>query len=438
MLDLGLMAALGFLGSFGHCAGMCGPLTVAFGLAQSPSQSGSPWKPLGFHLLLNFGRILSYALVGLGIGALGSLLMAGGQWAGVGSDLRRGVAILTGSALIWVGLLQINPKLLPPIPLINPMASRELHDRLSQTMLRLSHHAGWSTPLLLGMVWGLMPCGFLYAAQIKAAETGDLWLGLATMVAFGLGTLPTMLGVGVSVGLLSGDRRSQLFRMGGWVTITVGLLTLMRTGEGMGDATGHLALGLLMLALVARPLKSLWAAPLQYRRTIGVSAFVLALAHSVHMVEHVWGWNLDALAFMLPRHRQGIGAGAIALGLLTPAALTSFNKAQARLGRWWRRLHLLSVPALLCAAVHCILLGSPYLGSVSLTRWNYVYTAGLAIAVLMVLVVRQFPPKVRFSLFVPSQSHDLLDAPTTSAPPADPELRICDNPTRDRPSNSDR
>lgn len=391
MLDFWLITTLGFLGSFGHCAGMCGPLTVAFGLSHSSDASTSSQRQIFFHLALNLGRILSYALVGLGIGALGSLVMASGQLAGVGSAVRRGVALFTGGSLVWFGLVQINPKVLPPIPLLNPMASGKLHDRLSRGMVRLAGATGWWAPLLLGMLWGLMPCGFLYVAQIKAAETGDPWLGMGTMVAFGVGTLPTMLGVGISAGLLSRDRRSQLFRMGGWVTLTIGLMTLMRTGDVMVDATGHLALILLILALVARPLRSLWSVPLQYRRAIGVSAFVLAVAHSAHMMEHLWGWNLDAFAFMLPHHRVGLLSGAIALGLMTPAALTSFDWAQLHLGKVWKWLHLLCIPALLFCAVHCVLLGSHYMGRAQLTWTNYACTTALAIAVLGVLLVRFRP-----------------------------------------------
>jgi sulfite exporter TauE/SafE len=89
--------------------------------------------------------------------------------------------------------------------------------------VKLSATPHWWTPALLGSVWGLIPCGFLYAAQIKAAETGNLWLGAATMLAFGLGTMPMMLGVGVSASKLSADKRSQLFRLGGWVTLTIGI-----------------------------------------------------------------------------------------------------------------------------------------------------------------------------------------------------------------------
>jgi len=92
MLDLLLIASLGFLGSLGHCIGMCGPITVALALSQRSPSSPSRQRQIWFHCLLNLGRVLSYALVGAAIGALGSVLMAGGQ-VGVGSDLRRGIAI---------------------------------------------------------------------------------------------------------------------------------------------------------------------------------------------------------------------------------------------------------------------------------------------------------------------------------------------------------
>lgn len=174
MLDFWLIALLGFLGSFGHCAGMCGPLTVAFSLSHQ--QQTPPWQQqLQFHTLLNLGRILSYTLVGSGIGAIGSVLLASGQMAGVGSQLRQWMAIITGTMLIWFGLRQIKPEFLPRIPILHPLFQTNLHNRLQTGMVKLSLGKQWWTPILLGMTWGLIPCGFLYAAQIKAAETGNLW-----------------------------------------------------------------------------------------------------------------------------------------------------------------------------------------------------------------------------------------------------------------------
>jgi uncharacterized protein len=385
LLDLMLMTGLGFLGSFGHCAGMCGPLTIAFSMADRQSFQ----QRLRFQGLLNTGRLLSYGLVGGAMGAVGSVVVAGGQMAGVGSGLRQGMAIGTGLLLIWSGLLQLIQGQVQ-VPFLNPMMIAKLHDRLSRLMVRLSFGETWWSPLGLGLCWGLMPCGFLYAAQIKATEQSSPLLGSALLLAFGLGTLPVMLGVGVSVSSLGADRRGQLFRLGGWLTLTIGLLTLGRSGNTHSDWTGHGALLLLMLALVAGPLSRLKIANLlPMRRLIGVSGFILAMVHSLHMAEHSFGWQWEAIAFLRPEAQVGLLLGGLALVGLVPAALTSFDRAQVTLGMTWRRLHLLTtLPALLLAVGHALLLGSHYLAQVPLGWSNYGAIGGLCFGTLLVLGLR--------------------------------------------------
>lgn len=375
---------LGFLGSFGHCFGMCGPLAVAFSLSHQ-QETSNWWRQFKFHSLLNLGRMLSYTLVGAGIGALGSVLLASGQMAGIGSELRQCMTMITGVMLIWFGIGHIKPDFLPRIPVLQ----NNLHHRLSAGMVKSGENNRWWTPALLGMSWGLMPCGFLYTAQIKAAETGNWWMGAATMMAFGLGTLPTMLGVGVSTSLVSKDRRSQLFRLGGWVTLTIGVLTLLRTGDTMVDYTGHAALIFLIGALIARPISGLWVGFLRYRRALGVGAFVLSVVHTAHMIEHSLQWNFAALFFLPPEYQLSMAAGAVALVLMTPAALTSFDFLQKFLGKLWRKIHLLSVPALLLTTVHAMIIGSHYLGALQSSWGNKLATVLLGVVTLGVLLLRR-------------------------------------------------
>ncbi len=390
MVDLLLITILGFLGSFGHCFGMCQPLAVAFSLSHPTTKDKTEsWQQqFKFHILLNLGRMLSYALVGASISALGSVLVQGGQLAGIGSDLRHWIAIITGIMLIWFGLGHIAPGLLPRIPLLHPLFTGRLHNSLSAGMVKFSLDTKWWTPALLGVFWGLMPCGFLYIAQIKAAATGHWWLGAATMLAFGLGTLPTMMGVGVSTALMSQDKRSQLFRLGGWVTLLIGVITLMRTGDTMVDYTGHGALICLVLALIARPISSLWASPLRYRRALGVGAFLLSGVHAIHMMEHFLQWNLAAFLFLLPEFQWGMMTGGVALVLMTPAAMTSFDSVQKSLGKYWRRIHLLGVPALVLSVIHAVMIGSHYLGSSTLTIGNQLAVVFMGIISIGVFLVR--------------------------------------------------
>ncbi|MGL5081832.1 MAG: sulfite exporter TauE/SafE family protein [Microcoleaceae cyanobacterium] len=395
MLDLVLISILGFLGSFGHCVGMCGPLTIAFSLSKVSDQSHR--FPLRFHLLLNLGRIASYVLAGAAIGGLGSVLIASGQIAGMGSVIRRGIAMLTGLMLVGLGLAQIRPDLVPQLPVFHPLSPQGLHHRFTQVMVNLSMQKNWTTPLLLGLLWGFIPCGFLYTAQIKAAETGSLELGMATMLAFGLGTCPALLGVGLFSSKLSVDRRSQLFRLGGWLTLSIGVLTLLRTGSHV-DYTGHGALACLMLALVARPISQLWAQPLRYRRVLGVGAFILSVAHMGQMIDHTFRWNLAAFWFMLPQHQWGIGLGIVALLLMAPSAFTSFDWMQQALGNTWRQIHLLALPALLLGVVHVILNGSHYWGGFEGSVVNQIRVGILGIVTLGILLVRSRWPWSLLSL----------------------------------------
>lgn len=385
IIDLLLIGVLGFLGSFGHCLGMCGPLTVAFSLSDESLSSRK--IPLQFYLLLNIGRILSYAGVGALIGGVGSVLIAGGQMAGIGSFFRQGIAILTGILLIILGLAQINPTVFHRFPIVHPLSPQNLHDRLSKLMVNISLKNQGLTPLLLGLIWGLIPCGFLYTAQIKAAETGNIVWGISTMLAFGLGTFPTMLGVGILTQKFTADRRSQLFRLGGWITLLIGILTLLRTGNHV-DYSGYGSLICLIIALISRPISRLWSQPLKYRRVFGVGAFVLAIVHSVQMLDHTFQWNLTGFEFMIPQHQGGIIAGGLAFLLMVPLAITSFDKIQYQFGILWRRIHLLAVPAFILAVIHTLLIGSNYLGGFELTLMIKLRVALLLLLSLVVLLIR--------------------------------------------------
>jgi uncharacterized protein len=383
LLDLFLLFSLGFLGSFGHCVGMCGPLAVALTLSQ---QESSKSNPLFFSFYLNLGRVLCYGSVGAVLGGFGSLIIFSSQLAGVGSIFRQTIVVLTGLLLIWCGLNRIDPNLFPNIPIVQPLRSK-LKDSLDRTMSRFSTGDRPWKAALFGVLWGLIPCGFLYIAQIKAIEAGDWWRGAATMLAFGLGTMPTMLVVGVSASRLSREKRSQLFRLGGWVTLLIGIITLFRS-DAMADVTGHGSLLLLVLALIARPLSPWWDKLLIYRRAIGVGSFILAVAHTAYMLDHSLSWNLSSIDFFIPQHRWGIWTGFIALVLMLPAAITSSDRLQKILGKNWRRIHLLCIPALILATFHSIAIGSSYLGELVLDWQNWSRTIFSIGSIAIVLLLR--------------------------------------------------
>jgi sulfite exporter TauE/SafE len=78
--------------------------------------------------------------------------------------------------------------------------------------------------LTLGMLWGWLPCGLVYSVLLVAAFAGSAFAGSATMVAFGLGTLPALLGLSYASSRFA-PPRATLTRLLGSVIVACGLWT---------------------------------------------------------------------------------------------------------------------------------------------------------------------------------------------------------------------
>jgi DMSO/TMAO reductase YedYZ heme-binding membrane subunit len=91
---------------------------------------------------------------------------------------------------------------------------------------------------------------------------------------------------------------------------------------------------------------------------------------------------------MLPLHQLGMVTGIVALILMIPATVTSFDRFQKNLGNRWRQIHLLAVPAFLLCAIHAVVIGSHYLGGLQWSWENKLRTGILILVSVSVLLVR--------------------------------------------------
>lgn len=184
-----LMTALlaGLLGS-GHCFGMCGGIAVGLGnLAKKGYLSA---------LLFNLGRLLSYAL----LGAFSAWLLAsvGGalnvpQW---GLILR----LMTAAMILPIGLqFLFGWQFLGFVE----RAGARVWKKVLPLAVKASAMPGGAGRLLLGLCWGLLPCGLVYSVFLTASSTGNVATGAIVMLAFGVGTLPSMLGMSLAAPALS-------------------------------------------------------------------------------------------------------------------------------------------------------------------------------------------------------------------------------------------
>ena len=216
MLELAplLLSALilGLLGG-GHCLGMCGGLMGALTLAIPAEQRGQRFQLL---LSYNLGRILSYATAGLLLG------MAG--WALASSPAAMLLRVVAALLLIamglylagwWSGLTRIEA------------LGRGLWRFIQPLTRRFMPVTSLPRALLLGGLWGWLPCGLVYSTLLWAASQGDALDSAALMLAFGLGTLPVLLATGMAAERMTALLRKQGVRMaGGLLVILFGLWTL--------------------------------------------------------------------------------------------------------------------------------------------------------------------------------------------------------------------
>jgi len=212
-VDLLSAFIVGLLGGV-HCVGMCGGIVSALSFGLPPDRN------LPILLAYNAGRISSYALAGALMGALGFyfsgllpvqlaqrvlltfaglfLILMGLYLAGWWNALSR---VERAGGLLWRRIEPLGRGLLP---------------------VRSVRHA-----LLLGLLWGWLPCGLVYSALVWTVSAGGAVEGAMLMLAFGLGTLPNLLLMGVAAAQLTRWARQPLVRaLAGALVIVFGVLLL--------------------------------------------------------------------------------------------------------------------------------------------------------------------------------------------------------------------
>ncbi|MCB0211428.1 MAG: sulfite exporter TauE/SafE family protein [Anaerolineae bacterium] len=226
-----VLLGAGLLTGFSHCIGMCGPLVSAFAMRRRAERRELS-TPL---VLFQTGRLITYGLLGLAAGVLGSVLVA------VVRDWQGAFSVGLGVLVVLLGLGLLG--LFPLQRWIASLAPAQAIGRGIKYWLDSNHPAA---PLGLGMANGLLPCGPVYAMALLAATSGDPLRGASLMLIFGLGTLPPMLGFGFSASLLSLQLRGYLYRTAAVLVMVVGVQLTLR-GLALYGHIPHSSLGSVML-----------------------------------------------------------------------------------------------------------------------------------------------------------------------------------------------
>lgn len=219
-MEVSYLAAflVGLLGGV-HCVGMCGGIVGALALGL-PREVRDSARMLPYLLAYNLARIASYTLAGVLLGGVGYLAA---HWSGL-RHAQLGLQVLAALFMIalglylagwWLGLARLERAGSQVWRHVEPLGRRFLPVRTP------------GQAFLLGLLWGWLPCGLVYSVLVWSISRGDAIEGGLLMLSFGLGTLPTLLLMGVAATRLSAFvRHVWVRRAAGMLVMSFGLWTL--------------------------------------------------------------------------------------------------------------------------------------------------------------------------------------------------------------------
>ena len=188
-----------------HCIGMCGSVIGTLTLSLAPEIRNNKRRLFFFVLNYNIGRISSYTLAGAIVGLLGTLF----NLPITHGEGHRALQLFSAAIMISAGLYIAG--WFPHFAYIEKLGAKfwQLIEPCGRQLIPVKTrlHA-----LLFGMIWGWLPCGLVYGALTLSATTGDVLRSALTMLAFGLGTLPAVMGVGIMTGILTKLSRMRHFK----------------------------------------------------------------------------------------------------------------------------------------------------------------------------------------------------------------------------------
>jgi sulfite exporter TauE/SafE len=196
---------------------MCGGIVIAYSSAKIDENS-SRHKQAISHILYSFGRVITYVLIGVLFGYFGSLFSFDGQINTVFRMVAGAVMVLAGLSLIG----QI--KFLTIIE--HGLSSSSWYKKAFGTLIKSKSYLSFFS---LGLLNGLLPCGFVYFFAVTAANTGSPVYGGIVMLIFGLSTIPALFSLGFFVSLFNKTSLRDIFmKLAALAVIVYGVVELYR------------------------------------------------------------------------------------------------------------------------------------------------------------------------------------------------------------------
>jgi sulfite exporter TauE/SafE/copper chaperone CopZ len=220
-----LLFAAGILTGF-HCVSMCGGFVVSY-TAKNALNGHKSFKQ---HLVYGGSKVVSYTIIGGIFGLIGGVIA-------FSVGLRSWVAIFAGAFMVFYALSMFGLKFFRKFQ-FNPKF-------LTKAAISVSSSAKgpYKAPLITGLLNGLfIACGPLQAMYLYAMGTGSFISGATSLFAFGLGTLPVMLGFGSLATIISHKTTQKILKISAIIVLILGLIMLNRGLTLMGSQYSYSAI----------------------------------------------------------------------------------------------------------------------------------------------------------------------------------------------------
>jgi sulfite exporter TauE/SafE len=213
-----------------HCVGMCGGF-VAF-YSGGDGSSGS--RRLIGHAAYSGGRLVAYSLLGLGAGAVGAALDLAGSLAGV----QRIAAILAGVVMVVWGILALLQ--IGGVKVFRHRSGSTVSRWLGRGISLVGDRPPVVRAATVGLLSGMLPCGWLWAFVVTAAGTGSAVGGVAVMTAFWAGTVPVLLALGLGAQVVAVPLRRHIPAVTAVILVGLGLYAIIgRPATALAAVTKH-------------------------------------------------------------------------------------------------------------------------------------------------------------------------------------------------------
>lgn len=243
-MGYGMLFIIGLITSI-HCIAMCGGINLSQCIPHKDTPvvvKQSRMDTFVPSVLYNLGRVISYTVIGFILGFVGLLFGGGGSDTGLPVVAQGILKLIAGLFMVIMGINMLG--LFPSL--------RKLQPRMPKIFAREvgTEKARNKSPLIVGLLNGLMPCGPLQSMQIVALASGNPLAGGLSMLMFSLGTVPLMLGLGSIVSALGKKFTAKVMSVGAVLVVVLGLAMLSQGGSLSGFLPPDLLLPLI-LALCA-------------------------------------------------------------------------------------------------------------------------------------------------------------------------------------------